>query len=1098
MAGIYPNVTDETFMKDLYAHQDILENYVPPQKMHPTESIEHVTNAKCGQSHKKKEQEEPTREPTREPTHELLPQQKLLSTYMAPNTPYNGLLVYHGTGVGKTCTAITIAETYKSSMKSAGKKIRIVCSKDLVPSFRNTIMNPKEIFQCTGDTYLSELSKSKTHVISKTIDEYYEFLTYDAFAKEVQNLAGKKDVDMKSPATVSKLEDKYSDSLIIIDEAQNIRDEQSNSDKLIMKAIERVTECAYNMKLVLLSATPMYDKPEELIRLLNILQRVYKHPLIPSSVLDKDGYIVEHEKENFIRAIKGKISFLKGENPYTFPFKLYDMRAVENITHDLDYSGKALKDTDAAIELPLTVSVAHKDFLKQMERLVSHVDFHTSQLQLHNMCWSFDETIDIQFAYSMSGMKQYFEVNREVDPTECIVKNKNPFLELDKYSPKFQNILGRVLSAKGIVMIYSRFVSSGILPLALMLETYGFTKFTGHGGASSMLRGKKDNSHKMSSKPMGTYAMFTSNPLYSGNKEKLLNIVNSVENTNGDIIKVILVSQVGGEGITLKCVREVHLLEPSYNMSDVEQTIGRAIRTCSHVRLPFEERNCIVYYHALKLPDGKKGEESRESVDMLMYRLMLKKHRAIQSLNDLIQENALDCALLKNLNFFDASHFPENPIRIRDAQNKKRDYTVGTKSKMHKCAYEPPDFIKSPKKSTRPDRLVHPPNTHQVLVAMRLLKNLFQTSSVFTLSDIEHALVEKYPSMQVRNIYFALDTLVVERIQFMNAYHESGFIEYRFQTGTYHFKKFAMFSSFENPLIPLKYVKRGVLLHEIDLGEREETFTSLSQVLVSYNELLESVTIFAREIKDEKDATKQHPKVYAKMAGIVADMIVDKLQNGSRMQHLRKLSLDEIGQKTNRDLQTSYQKYIEQAKHDGKDETYLISIPGDESSFMVEKRVVPNLDKTTHKTTDETTVETTDETTDEETNAIALNKIGKKMNFSSAPLFGYMTPKEGAQVFHIVSKEKSKKPRGSSVANLRKHEFFEFINMISGRTMYDAGTSLEDEQRILKSKTIQQLCVELEFLMRFYQQVDDTRRLFLSAKESYQYGLYEFLGTKKK
>ena len=32
--------------------------------------------------------------------------QKFLKTFMSPYTPYNSLLVYHGTGVGKTCTSI--------------------------------------------------------------------------------------------------------------------------------------------------------------------------------------------------------------------------------------------------------------------------------------------------------------------------------------------------------------------------------------------------------------------------------------------------------------------------------------------------------------------------------------------------------------------------------------------------------------------------------------------------------------------------------------------------------------------------------------------------------------------------------------------------------------------------------------------------------------------------------------------------------------------------------------------------------------------------------------------------------------------------------
>ena len=35
--------------------------------------------------------------------------QKFLKTYISSNTPYNGLLLFHGTGVGKTCSSISIA-----------------------------------------------------------------------------------------------------------------------------------------------------------------------------------------------------------------------------------------------------------------------------------------------------------------------------------------------------------------------------------------------------------------------------------------------------------------------------------------------------------------------------------------------------------------------------------------------------------------------------------------------------------------------------------------------------------------------------------------------------------------------------------------------------------------------------------------------------------------------------------------------------------------------------------------------------------------------------------------------------------------------------
>lgn len=46
------------------------------------------------------------------PTYNLSVSQLFLKNYMSPYTDEFSLLVYHDTGVGKTCTAITIAESY--------------------------------------------------------------------------------------------------------------------------------------------------------------------------------------------------------------------------------------------------------------------------------------------------------------------------------------------------------------------------------------------------------------------------------------------------------------------------------------------------------------------------------------------------------------------------------------------------------------------------------------------------------------------------------------------------------------------------------------------------------------------------------------------------------------------------------------------------------------------------------------------------------------------------------------------------------------------------------------------------------------------------
>ena len=92
MVYYYPDITDVNFNVKINTKEEINEN--------KAKNIHNSNNTVSGITQKLCTSIET----------QLLPQQQLLGTYLAPNTPYNGLLIFHGTGVGKTCTAITIAE----------------------------------------------------------------------------------------------------------------------------------------------------------------------------------------------------------------------------------------------------------------------------------------------------------------------------------------------------------------------------------------------------------------------------------------------------------------------------------------------------------------------------------------------------------------------------------------------------------------------------------------------------------------------------------------------------------------------------------------------------------------------------------------------------------------------------------------------------------------------------------------------------------------------------------------------------------------------------------------------------------------------------
>jgi superfamily II DNA or RNA helicase len=86
-----------------------------------------------------------------------------------------------------------------------------------------------------------------------------------------------------------------------------------------------------------------------------------------------------------------------------------------------------------------------------------------------------------------------------------------------------------------------------------------------------------------------------------------------VELMNSGVVKVLLISAAGSEGLDLKCVRDVVILEPHFHDVRIEQVIGRAVRFRSHDSLPPEDRNVTV--HRLLLCKPTESGETWEAIE---------------------------------------------------------------------------------------------------------------------------------------------------------------------------------------------------------------------------------------------------------------------------------------------------------------------------------------------------------------------------------------------------------------------------------------------------------------------------------------------------
>jgi hypothetical protein len=224
---------------------------------------------------------------------------------------------------------------------------------------------------------------------------------------------------------------------------------------------------------------------------------------------------------------------------------------------------------------------------------------------------------------------------------------------IGKYSSKIKSILDNIVNEKsgkvseGVILIYSQYIDSGLIPMALALEEMGFTRYGQ--GVKPLFKNKptevvdvmtmKAPADKKKFMP-ARYAMITGETRLSPNNDFEVKGLTGEDNTDGNKVKVVLISKAGSEGIDFKFIRQVHILEPWYNMNRIEQIIGRAVRNFSHKDLPFEKRNVEIFMYGTILGDNKE-----EAADLYVYRVAEYKAIQIGKVTRVLKETAVDCLL---------------------------------------------------------------------------------------------------------------------------------------------------------------------------------------------------------------------------------------------------------------------------------------------------------------------------------------------------------------------------------------------------------------------------------------------------------------------
>ena len=217
--------------------------------------------------------------------------------------------------------------------------------------------------------------------------------------------------------------------------------------------------------------------------------------------------------------------------------------------------------------------------------------------------------------------------------------NKDKYLKLDssnqegrvaQYSTKIDIMIRNILTSKGSNLVYSQFKTvEGLGVLGLVLQANGFVEIEIEGEANNMRF--SDKTIASLKKDEKRFIFLTGEGLrekrslilniFNGQFDKLpekirtvledkyinMNSLNKEQkeqkekegyidrNIKGKLCNIIGITGAGAEGISLKCCRSVHIMEPYWNKVRSDQVKGRAIRICSHQDLPYEERDVEIY-----------------------------------------------------------------------------------------------------------------------------------------------------------------------------------------------------------------------------------------------------------------------------------------------------------------------------------------------------------------------------------------------------------------------------------------------------------------------------------------------------------------------
>ena len=197
---------------------------------------------------------------------ELAPHQQFIKNFLSSNTPYNSLLLYHGLGTGKTCSAIGVCEEMRmySEQMNINQRIIIIASPNVQQNFKLQLFDEQKLYfknnswnidNCSGKNFLIDINSISNKNLSREqiiknikakINSSYLFMGYIEFANYIikntsKNIEDITNIKEREKIVSNKIQNLFNNRLVIIDEIQNVRVD-SNENKLVAQELLKLVK----------------------------------------------------------------------------------------------------------------------------------------------------------------------------------------------------------------------------------------------------------------------------------------------------------------------------------------------------------------------------------------------------------------------------------------------------------------------------------------------------------------------------------------------------------------------------------------------------------------------------------------------------------------------------------------------------------------------------------------------------------------------------------------------------------------------------------------------------------------------------------------